>query len=103
MERWCGLVIIRKVAGSNPVLNNNVKKKKVIIVIASSLVPSIYIYAFSRRWIMNHNSGYTCFACVFLGIEPTTFCTANAMLNHWATETLHPFVNDGKKLYNKYK
>ncbi len=22
-----------------------------------------------------------------LGIEPTTFCTANAMLHHWATET----------------
>ncbi len=23
-----------------------------------------------------------------LGIEPTTFCAANAMLYHWATETL---------------
>ncbi len=25
----------------------------------------------------------------FLGIEPTTFCAANAMLYHWATETLN--------------
>ncbi len=28
------------------------------------------------------------FVCVCsLGIEPTTFCAANAMLYHWATET----------------
>ncbi len=25
--------------------------------------------------------------CVFLGIEPTTICAANAMLYHWATGT----------------
>ncbi len=34
------------------------------------------------------HSGYTFFyqyVCS-LGIEPTTFCTANAMLYHWATE-----------------
>ncbi len=53
---------------------------------------SISIYAFSRRfypkWLTVH-SGYTFFfqyVCS-LGIEPTTFCTANTMLYHWATGT----------------
>ncbi len=44
------------------------------------------IYAFSRRfypkWLrLNIICQYVC----SLGIEPTTFCTANAMLYHWAT------------------
>ncbi len=50
----------------------------------------IYIYAFSRRfypkWLTVH-SGYKFQYVCSLGIEPTTFCTANAMLYHWATET----------------
>ncbi len=52
----------------------------------------IYIYAFSRRFYpkrLTVHPGYTLFdhyACS-LGIEPTTFCTANAMLYHWATGT----------------
>ncbi len=51
----------------------------------------IYIYAFSRRfypkrltiafrlYIFNQ---YVC----SLGIKPTTFCAADAMLYHWATQ-----------------
>ncbi len=32
------------------------------------------------------HSGYTCIVSMcFLGIEPMTFCAANAMLYHWAT------------------
>ncbi len=55
----------------------------------------IYIYAFSRRFYpkrLTLHSGYT-FFCLYvcsLGIEPTTFCAANAMLYHWATGTLLP-------------
>ncbi len=54
----------------------------------------IYIYAFSRRFYpkrLTVHSGYTFFyqyVCS-LGIEPTTFCAANAMLYHWATGTLN--------------
>ncbi len=43
-------------------------------------------------WIQS-DSGYTFFyqyVCS-LGIEPTTFCAANAMLYHWATE-INAFV-----------
>ncbi len=53
----------------------------------------IYIYTFSRRFYpkrLTVHSGYTFFnhyVCS-LGIEPTTFCAANAMLYHWATGTL---------------
>ncbi len=53
----------------------------------------IYIYAFSRRFYpkrLTVHAGYTFFS-VFtvcsLGIKPTTFCAANAMLYHWDTET----------------
>ncbi len=35
---------------------------------------------------------YCQYVC-FLGIEPTTFCAANAMLHHWATGTL-AFLNE---------
>ncbi len=54
----------------------------------------IYIYAFSRRFYpkrLTVHSGYTFFFYQYvcsLGIEPTTFCTANAMLYLWATGTL---------------
>ncbi len=38
------------------------------------------------------HSGYICFVSVCsLGIEPTTFCAANAMLYHWATGTCPAF------------
>ncbi len=39
----------------------------------------IYIYAFSKLYI---SCQYMC----SLGIEPTTFCAADAMLYHWATQ-----------------
>ncbi len=33
------------------------------------------------------HSGYTVFISIcYLGIQPTTFCTADAMLYHWATQ-----------------
>ncbi len=54
----------------------------------------IYIYAFSRRFYpkrLTVHSGYTFFFYQYvcsLGIEPMTFCAANAMLYHWATGTL---------------
>ncbi len=50
---------------------------------------NIYIHAFSRWFYPKRHSGYTLFhqyVCS-LGIEPTTFCAANAMLYHWATGT----------------
>ncbi len=51
----------------------------------------IYIYAISRCFYpkrLTVHSGYTFFFCQYvcsLGIEPTNFCAANAMLYHWAT------------------
>ncbi len=50
-----------------------------------SLKYSFYIYKFSRCFYPN--SGYTLFSqyVCSLGIEPTTFCAANAVLYHWAT------------------
>ncbi len=54
----------------------------------------IYIYAFSRRFYpkrLTVHSGYTFFFYQYvcsLGIDPMTFCAANAMLYHWATGTL---------------
>ncbi len=51
----------------------------------------IYIYAFSRcfypKWLTVHLGCTFIVSMSFLGIEPTTFCTANAMLYHWATGT----------------
>ncbi len=53
----------------------------------------IYIYAFSRCFNpkrLTLHSGYNYYLYQFvcsLGIEPTTFCAANAMLYHWATGT----------------
>ncbi len=49
-----------------------------------------YIYAFSRRLYptrLSVHSGYNFLSIYmwFLGIEPTTFCAASTMLNHWAT------------------
>ncbi len=51
----------------------------------------VYIYAFSRRFYPKRLTiafrlyiffyQYLC----SLGIEPTTFCAADAMLYHWAT------------------
>ncbi len=59
----------------------------------------IYIYAFSRRLYpkrLTVHSGYIFFSqyVCSLGIEPTTFCAANAMLYHWATGTLCSCVHN---------
>ncbi len=52
----------------------------------------IYIYAFSRRFypkrLKVHSGCIFCQYVCSLGIEPTNFCAANAMLYHWATRTL---------------
>ncbi len=48
-----------------------------------------YIYAFSRRFYpkrLTVHSFFYQYVCS-LGIEPKTFCSANAMLYHWATGT----------------
>ncbi len=49
----------------------------------------IYIYAFSRRFYPKRLSAFRLyiFYLCSLGIEPTTFCAANAMLYHWSTGT----------------
>ncbi len=63
----------------------------------------IYIYAFSRRFYPKRftvYSGYT-FFCQYvcsLGIEPTTFYAAYAMLYHWATGTHFPLWNQSLSL-----
>ncbi len=51
----------------------------------------IYIYAFSRRFYPKRLTIafrlYIFNQCMCsLGIEPTTFCAADAMLYHWATQ-----------------
>ncbi len=61
----------------------------------------IYIYAFSWRFYpkrLTVLSGYICFSFFHqyvcsLGIEPTTFCAANAMLYHWATGTQYIYTH----------
>ncbi len=53
-----------------------------------------FTFTFSRHFYpkrLTVHSGYTGFFNQYvcsLGIEPTTFCAANAMLYHWATGTL---------------
>ncbi len=66
----------------------------------------IYIYVFSRRFYSKRltvHSGYIYIFCQHvcsLGIEPTTFCAANAMLYHrdtcifHYTHTCHHLAND---------
>ncbi len=52
-----------------------------------------FIYAFSRRFYPKRlNSAFRLYIFFYqyvcsLGIEPMTFCAANAMLYHWATGT----------------
>ncbi len=53
----------------------------------------IYIYAFSRRFYpkrlkVHFRLYFFCQYVCSLGIGPTNFCAANAMLYHWATRTL---------------
>ncbi len=45
----------------------------------------IYIYAFSRRFYPKCIQVIHFYVCS-LGMEPTTFCAADAMLYHWATQ-----------------
>ncbi len=67
-----------------------------------------YIYAFSRGFYpkrLTVHSGYTFFyqyVCS-LGIEPTTFCAANAMLYHWATGTLFWCYRNAQELVDPDK
>ncbi len=47
----------------------------------------IYIYAFSRRFYPKRLTiAFRLYIMCSLGIEPTTFCAADAMLYHWATQ-----------------
>ncbi len=47
----------------------------------------IYIYAFSRRiYPKRLIIAFRLYIMCSLGIEPTTFCAADAMLYHWATQ-----------------
>ncbi len=50
----------------------------------------IYIYAFSRRFYPKRLTIafrlYIFISTCSLGIEPTTFCAADTMLYHWATQ-----------------
>ncbi len=64
----------------------------------------IYIYAFSRRFYPKRLTiafrlyifyQYVC----SLGIEPTTFCAANTMLYHWATQE-HIYICDCHVYYS---
>ncbi len=57
----------------------------------------IYIYAFSRRFYPKQLTIVLrlyifCQYMCSLGIEPTTFCVADAMLYHWATQILWHFI-----------
>ncbi len=65
----------------------------------------IYIYAFSRRFYpkrltiaFNLYIFFNQYACS-LGIEPITFCTADAMLYHWAYTKRSYLVHGVKAFY----
>ncbi len=49
------------------------------------------------------HSGYTFFYQYLrsLGIEPTTFCAANAMLYHWATQDGYNILTKLRQFKNK--
>ncbi len=57
----------------------------------SDVALMIYIYAFSRCFYPKRLSAFSLYIffqyVCSLGIEPTTFCAANAKLCHWATGT----------------
>ncbi len=53
----------------------------------------IYIYAFSRHFYPKRLTLFYQYVCS-LGIEPTTFCAANAMLYHWATGTQNELISN---------
>ncbi len=64
----------------------------------------IYIYAFSRRFYPKRLTiAFRLYICnqyvCSLGIEPTTFCAADAMLYHWATQEL---LYNWKPSFNSY-
>ncbi len=63
------------------------RKERCIVIISCYITAYIYIYAFSRCFYLKRLTiafrlyifnQYVC----SLGIEPTTFCAANAMLYH---------------------
>ncbi len=80
----------------------------IVSAIGSANAYFIYIYAFSRRF---YPKGLTIafrlyiFLSVLwsLGIEPTTFCTANAMLSHWATQEHNQWTTDYLKKLMDYR
>ncbi len=59
----------------------------------------IYIYAFSRRFYPKRLTIafrlYIFISMCSLGIEPTTFCAADAMLYHWATQE-HIYIQNSE-------
>ncbi len=67
----------------------------------------IYIYAFSRCFYPKRltiafrlyifNQYFNQYVCS-LGIKPTTFCAANAMLYHWATLYTHYILQNKSKI-----
>ncbi len=63
----------------------------IIIQIQHTFIKYIYIYAFSRHFYPKRLTVtfrlYIFVSMCSFGIEPTTFCAANAMLSHWATGT----------------
>ncbi len=60
----------------------------------------MYIYVFSRQFYPFNFCQYVC----SLGIKPTTFCAANAMLYHWDTGTLlyFPYLNNWFDAFSKW-
>ncbi len=67
------------------------------VVFYGSRFPPLDTFTFIRLFYpkrLTLHSGYTfCQYVCSLGIEPMTFCAANAMLNHWATGTLLKIQN----------
>ncbi len=74
-----------------------------------NMLASLYIHlhlnlsdAFIQSDLQCIQAIHFCHYMCSLGIEPTTFCTANAMLYHWATGTVYR-VYIGPLLYILYQ
>ncbi len=73
--------------------HENIQKHIVVDAALCKYLVTIYIYAFSRRFY------YNCIQVIHfhqyvwsLGIEPTTFCAADAMFYHWATQVTNTIL-----------
>ncbi len=64
----------------------------------------IYMYAVNRRFYPKRliHAIHIFVRMCSLGIEPTTFCAANAMLYHWATGTQFKGFYEGKNNKNNH-